>query len=134
MPKSSLPDLALCSTAARTKETIELVAAAMANPPPITYLSALYVASPEEVIGQVTKNADRARSVLIVGHNPTAQKLVFLMTGSKTFPSSKLGRRRHRDSPELPTCSVAVFRLVDQQWEDAITGSAEPLGLFFPPF
>jgi phosphohistidine phosphatase len=119
-----MPALVLCSTAARTVETTERVLAGVAVPPPVRYLRALYDASSEEVLGQVSMVEDDIASVMVVGHNPTFEALVAAMPTS-TGGSLKGG---------FPTCGLAVFELPVGRWDEIVPLSATVLGVFHPPF
>jgi phosphohistidine phosphatase len=116
------PALVLCSTAARTVETAERVLAGLADPPPVEYRRALYGASPEEVLDQLRQVDDEVRSVMVVGHNPTAQAL-----------AAGMGRKPAPDRA-FPTCALAVFRLRAGHWADVARGTGTLEGLFAPPY
>jgi phosphohistidine phosphatase len=124
--RSDLPDLVLCSTALRTRQTVELVLGSSA-PPEVDFRRALFYASPEEALAEVRTVPDDRRSVLLVGHNPTAHAL-----------AAELG-----DDPEgradieargFPTCSLAVYRLPSAPWIDTALGTGQLAGLFTPPY
>ena len=119
-----LPGLVLCSTAARAVATAERAMAEMADPPPVTYLSALYEASPEDVLDQVAEGAESVGSVMVVGHNPTFEDLVRM-----------LPRRPARELADgFATCGLVVFSLPVDRWDEVEPGSAGVLGVFLPPF
>ncbi len=116
------PGLVLCSTAARTVETAERALAGMEDPPPVEYRRALYGASPEEVLDQL-RGVDRdVRTVMVVGHNPTAEALAAGM-GRKPPPG-----------PAFPTCALAVYQLPIDRWDDVAQGQGTLRGLFVPPY
>src|SRR5947209_14390420 len=66
------PELVLCSSARRTRETLEGVAVGGEH----VIEPALYGASAEEVLDRLHQVPDEVRSVMLVGHNPTLQTLV----------------------------------------------------------
>lgn len=119
-----MPTLVLCSTAARTVETAERVLAGLAKPPPVTYLSSLYGASPEDVLEQVSMVDEDVPSVLVVGHNPTMEALVAAMP---RVPVAAL-------SGGFATCGLAVFNLPVRRWDEVAPRTGVVLGVFAPPF
>src|ERR1700747_2679052 len=71
-----IPDAVLCSTARRTRETWELVAAeAPAAPPPPTFAERLYDATPRTLLDVFRRADPAAESLLVVGHNPGLQEV-----------------------------------------------------------
>jgi phosphohistidine phosphatase len=118
-----MPALVLCSTAVRTVETIDRVLAGLAVPPPVRYLRALYDASTEDVLEQVSMVEDDVASVMVVGHNPTFEVLV------ATMPTSTPGSLKG----SFATCGLAVFE-VPGRWDEIALRSATVVGVFHPPF
>lgn len=116
------PTLVLCSTATRTVQTAERVLAALHHPPEVEYRRALYGASPEEVLDELRGVDDEVRSVMVVGHNPTARDLVVAMDGEQPPAGT------------FPTCALAVFELPVAAWSEAALGTATLLGLYRPPY
>lgn len=99
-----LPDRILCSSAVRTRQTIELaVAAGNWNRPTILEPS-LYLASPGSAIELLRDQSDKAHSILIVGHQPTCAELVRWLTGD--------------DPPRFVTAAVACMHLDIASWSE----------------
>ncbi|MFF2326214.1 MULTISPECIES: SixA phosphatase family protein [unclassified Streptomyces] len=65
-----VPDLTLCSTAARTRETWKLAVHEMPHRPRTVYEERLYEASTGELIALLNETPDDVRNLLVVGHNP----------------------------------------------------------------
>ncbi|MFH8518754.1 SixA phosphatase family protein [Streptomyces gelaticus] len=63
-------DLALCSTAARTRETWKLAVHEMPHRPRTVYEERLYEASLGELIALINETPDDVRDLLVIGHNP----------------------------------------------------------------
>ena len=100
--RRALPDRILCSSATRTRQTIELAVAA-GNWNRTTLLEpALYLASPGSAIDLLREQTDDAGSILIVGHQPTCAELVRRLTGD--------------DPPRFVTASVACVHLQIDSW------------------
>lgn len=68
-------DCVLCSRALRARTTAALALAALATPPPVTCLEAVYGAMPGQLLALLDQHA-RGERVLLVGHNPGLQYLV----------------------------------------------------------
>ncbi|MFF4321737.1 SixA phosphatase family protein [Streptomyces sp. NPDC001568] len=63
-------DLALCSTAARTRETWKLAVQELPHRPRTSYEERLYDASLGELIALLNETSDEVRDLLVIGHNP----------------------------------------------------------------
>jgi phosphohistidine phosphatase len=121
---ASVPELVLCSTATRTRQTAERVLADIASPPPVSYLRSIYEASPNDVIDLLHTVDDDVRSVMIVGHNPTIEVLASTLDR---------GKNRKQARRALPTCALAVFAF-ESPWAELALGTASSPELFVPPF
>lgn len=66
-----LPDLALVSPAARTRQTFALTSAQWPHPlPPADHVQRLYEASAEVILTQARETPGSVDCLLVVGHNP----------------------------------------------------------------
>ena len=101
-------ELALVSSAERTRETWRLAAAELAVPPPVREDDRLYAAPAESLLGVVRELADRVSTVVLVGHNPGLEELVASLTG-RWVP--------------MPTSALAVIDLASP-WSAAGTVEA----------
>ncbi len=72
-------DLALCSTAVRTRETWKLAVHEFPKRPKTVYEERIYEASPGELIALLNETPDDAQNVLLVGHNPGVQGLADIL-------------------------------------------------------
>ncbi|MDJ0461876.1 histidine phosphatase family protein [Streptomyces sp. H27-C3] len=75
-------DLALCSTAARTRETWKLVVQALPHRPRTVYEEQLYEASPGELIALLNETPDDVNDLLVIGHNPGVHAVAEALTGT----------------------------------------------------
>ncbi len=75
-------DLALCSTAARTRETWKLAVHEMPERPRTVYEERLYEASLGELIALVNETPDEVRNLLVIGHNPGMHALADALSGA----------------------------------------------------
>lgn len=119
-----LPDFVLCSPARRTKETLALLLPD--TQAEINYVPELYDGSAGGYLEQIKEAADRADTLLLVGHNPSIHQLVAFLTGSA---DNEMGRRLQ--SIYSPG-TLAVFACDVQNWKDLQPGSNELTHLFYP--
>src|SRR4051812_13775675 len=76
------PDLVLCSTAARTRETWKLAAHELPHRPRTVYEERLYDASLGELLALLSETPDEVGSLLLIGHNPSVHALAEALAGS----------------------------------------------------
>ena len=103
--RSLLPDLALVSSALRTRETWELFSASLSAPPPHRIEPRLYSASAERIFYIVRETAGDVGTLLLVGHNPGFEDAARLLTASGDTDALI------RFSGAMPTASLAVVDL-----------------------
>ncbi|MGW7072970.1 SixA phosphatase family protein [Streptomyces sp. NPDC054855] len=102
---SGIPfDLALCSTAARTRETWKLAVHELPHRPKTVYEERLYEASPGELIAVLNETPDDVQNVVLIGHNPGVQGLADILAGKAEGDS-----RTRMDRRGFPTAAFAVL-------------------------
>lgn len=74
-------DLALCSTAARTRETWKLAVHELPHRPRTSYEERLYDASLGELIALLNETSDEVANLLVIGHNPGMHALADALSG-----------------------------------------------------
>jgi phosphohistidine phosphatase len=97
-------DLALCSTATRTRETWKLAVHEFPQRPKTVYEERIYEASPGELIALLNETPDDAQNVLLVGHNPGIQGLADILAGSAEGDA-----RDRMSSRGFPAAAFAVL-------------------------
>jgi phosphohistidine phosphatase len=68
-------ELILCSPAARTRETLEIVLPALRPAPAVDFEDRLYLASAERLFERLRLLSPKTQSVLLIGHNPGVHEL-----------------------------------------------------------
>ena len=112
-----LPDLVLCSTARRTRETSALVQAEWQHPVETRELEGLYLATPERILQILRSLAQAPERVLVLGHNPGLHSLALRLAGEgEAADLDALGEK-------LPTGALAVLRFAGS-WADLAPGTA----------
>ncbi|MEE1801854.1 MULTISPECIES: histidine phosphatase family protein [unclassified Streptomyces] len=119
-------DLALCSTAARTRETWKLAVAELPQRPRTVYEDRLYDASLGELIAVVNEVPDDVRDLLLVGHNPGTHALADALAGSSE--GDALARM---NSSGFPTAALAVLAF-DGTWKSVEHGVAKLVEFWTP--
>ncbi|MGC0418289.1 SixA phosphatase family protein [Embleya sp. AB8] len=120
------PDLALCSTAARCRETWKLAVAELPQRPRTVYEDRLYEASVGELIAVLNEASDELTDLLLVGHNPGMHGLADALAGES---EGDLLARMNRSG--FPTTSVAVLTF-QGSWKAVEHGIARLVGFRAP--
>ncbi|MEU3790090.1 histidine phosphatase family protein [Streptomyces fructofermentans] len=113
-----LPDLALCSTAVRARQTWELAAEQFGTPPPVRHDARLYAADVRELLDVLREAPDEARTVLLIGHNPGLEDLVLTLAGDSLDDSLDDVRTK------FPTSAIAVLAWHGSGWRALAPGAA----------
>jgi phosphohistidine phosphatase len=87
------PELVLCSTARRARETLERIEPALGRAP-VRVEGELYGASARELLVRLRRLPDDVGSVLVIGHNPGMHELASELAGSAPELVGKFPRRR----------------------------------------
>jgi len=105
-----IPDRAVVSTSARTRETWTLLAAAMGKAPPVSFEERLYDASPESILQTIKETGPDTGTLMVVGHNPGLQELAAMLVASGDIEArERLGR-------EFPTSALVVIGFAVENW------------------
>ncbi|MER7754427.1 histidine phosphatase family protein [Kitasatospora sp. NPDC097643] len=120
------PDLALVSTAARTRETWELAAAELPAPPEAVYDDRLYDADLDELITVLRETPDGAAEAVVVGHNPGMHGLADYLAGA-----CEPGLLPWLNASGFPTCAVAVLTFTGP-WTSLDEGVARLVAYWTP--
>jgi phosphohistidine phosphatase len=118
--KSPRPDLILCSTAIRTRQTLApLVQQLKAPAPPILLEKGLYLAAESALLARLQDAPDEAATVLVIGHNDGIWQLAEVLAG-KGRPA--LIEALH---DKFPTGALATLKARIARWSDLAAGGAE---------
>ena len=100
-------DLVLCSSALRTRQTMELVLAGYPVRPRSRIEDELYAATPARLMDRLHRLAEDDANVLLIGHNPALHQLAITLaeTGSPRFQALASGK--------FPTAARVTFRIRD---------------------
>ncbi|WP_030204902.1 SixA phosphatase family protein [Streptomyces bikiniensis] len=109
-------DLALCSTAVRTRETWKLAVHELPERPRTVYEDRLYEASLGELIALLNDVPDEVSDLLVIGHNPGMHALADALAGRAEGDTAT---RMNRSG--FPTSAFAVLTF-DGSWKSVEHG------------
>jgi phosphohistidine phosphatase len=105
-----LPDLVLCSTAARGRETWQLIAEAFDRSFRVIYEARLYETEPMDMLDVIRSTDNDVHVLLVVGHNPGLRDLAELLIASGDIDA------RQRLLEKFPTAALAVIDFPVDDW------------------
>jgi phosphohistidine phosphatase len=112
------PELVLCSTARRARETLERIEPAL-GAPTVRGEPALYAASAEALLDRLRDVPDAVTSVMLIGHCPGIEELADTLTGSPV-------------ESKFPTGALATLQFVSASWGDTGPGTARRIDFVRP--
>ncbi|MEZ0449107.1 SixA phosphatase family protein [Cellulomonas sp. ICMP 17802] len=120
-----VPDLVLCSTSVRTRQTWELARSTLGADPTVRYLEDLYYAGSHALAELVRAVPADVRTLLVVGHEPTMSQAAVLLSGPESDPTT-LARVR----VGVPTAGWSLLEVAD--WAGLTDASATLRRLAIP--
>jgi phosphohistidine phosphatase len=75
-------DVVLCSSAVRTRETLDGIRAGLGGHPRIEIEDSLYGAGSEQLLARLARLDEAAGTAVVIGHNPGLADLVELLAGA----------------------------------------------------
>ena len=113
-----LPERVLCSAARRARDTVEGLWRDWPRQPPAQVESALYGASPGDLLERLRRLPDAEATVLLVGHNPAIQQTALDLAGTGD-PETYAEMRA-----KFPTTALAVLDAEVDHWGELGPGRA----------
>ena len=109
-----VPDLVLCSTARRARETWQYAQAGLAATPPVSFEGRIYDEDATGLLALIHEVPPATGTLLLIGHNPAIEDLALMLAAppgaagprSDTASSGNLERLRAK----FPTAAVAVLQ------------------------
>ena len=120
------PAQVLCSTAMRTRQTLEHLQAAHADISVVEYNPKIYLASGNELLQILAHVPEEINSVLLIGHNPGVHQLCLKLAidgDEKLFDALHI---------KFPTCTFAAIEIGNIAWS-AIANARGELVEFVAP-
>ncbi len=123
----AVPDLVLCSTAVRTRQTLDLVLPALPSyQGRILFEDALYLASASDLLARLRTVPSAVKCVMLIGHNPGFHDLARVLTAT--------GARADRAAlaVKFATAGAAILSFDVGSWSDIVLRSGH-LATFMTP-
>jgi phosphohistidine phosphatase len=117
------PQLVVCSSAVRARETLQGVLPGLGDPDVWIEL-ALYAASAETLLERGRALPDEAEEAMFVGHNPGLADLLLLL--------AQPGELRRRAETKMPTGALATLDADVERWADLEPGAARVVSFVVP--
>ena len=118
--ESLKPDAVLCSTAERTRRTLDAILDVWPGLN-VQYEDSLYLASTDQAI-KVLNNYGSGNCVLLIGHNPTMEELAHQLQGRGKFGNPQAAADL---SAKFPTAALAILSLDCSGWRDVQPGCGQ---------
>lgn len=97
------PDAVICSTSARTRETLDRIGAEPGWSPRVEFSDRAYLAAAGTLLTLVRQTPDETRSIMLVGHNPGMEELAI------DLAESGPAELRQAMSLKFPTGALATI-------------------------
>ncbi|MEJ6404084.1 SixA phosphatase family protein [Yoonia sp. 2307UL14-13] len=119
--RSYVPQVVLCSDAARTRETAALILPQLLPAPKLKLSAALYHAAPDTMLDLVSKQD--AGTLAVIGHNPGIGILANALAGQ--MPD-------HPRFDDYPTCATTVMDFDIGAWRNVGPGKGRVVDFVVP--
>jgi phosphohistidine phosphatase len=119
------PQLVLCSSAARARQTLAPISEAMGLEDRTQIESALYAATANQLLARLRTVDQQVMSVLVIGHNPGLQDLALELAGADPEVVIQLGEK-------FPTGALAEVVADSGAWSDLTPTTARVASLTVP--
>jgi len=118
-------DLVLCSSAVRTRETLDLVVAEFSPRPKTEIEDELYLANRDRLMDRLRRLDERAINVLLIGHNPGLHELAIALADKSSPSLNPLA------AGKFPTAALVSFA-VPSLWSVLAYSQSELIGYVTP--
>lgn len=120
------PQIILCSSSRRTRDTLAPIVARAARPLHTEVEDELYAASEDRLLARLRRLPDAVSSAMLIGHNPGIQDLgVALAAGGPPEAMARLAGK-------FPTAALATLELPSGSWRTLDHGAATLTDLLTP--
>jgi len=118
------PDLVLCSTAARTRETWGVLSEAWEMLPPVLFESGLYMAEAELLLDRLRRVPPELGHIWLIGHNPGLHDLAARLAATAADGPGPM--------QSFPTAARARFEFAAEAWSELGEIPVRRFDLFVP--
>ena len=128
--KGYIPNLVLCSTARRTRETLDLLMPFLSPLPKVRYGRELYLAEWPALLEQVHAVPKSSASLLVIGHNPGLERLAVALALQPQSPGEQA--RAERMAEKFSAGALAVFDIATRDWRVVEAGEGRLIDFVRP--
>ncbi len=122
------PDLVLCSSSARTRQTLEWIQEALGSTIKVEYIEDLYGTNVDGLIEKITSVDDSYQTLMIIGHNPSiSDSMQRLATRALNFKEVLI------NLPAQPS-QLVMFDSESEKWADFETFPVRIRKVFEPEY
>jgi phosphohistidine phosphatase len=117
------PDLVLCSSARRARETLDRIEPVLASATVVVDRD-LYAAGAPALLDRLRRVPDTVDSVMVIGHNPDLQELALEL--------ARPSRTKSELAAKYPTAALATLELSASAWRELDRDTADLVALVRP--
>ena len=109
-----VPDLVLCSTARRARETWQFAQPGLATTPPVSFEDRIYGEDATELLALIREVPATTGTLLLIGHNPAIEDLALMLAApgpdpGTAGPDATNPGALERMRAKFPTAAIAVL-------------------------
>ena len=120
-----LPELILCSSSQRTRQTLDGIKEAFSEEPEIKYLEEFYSGGMQDYIDTI-KSVSGKKSIMTIGHNPMSGSLAnALATDGDEVALQTIAQK-------YPTSAIAILEFDVSEWSDLEKSSGTLSDFIYP--
>ncbi|MBX2833962.1 MAG: histidine phosphatase family protein [Micavibrio sp.] len=123
--KNYHPDLVLCSSAERTKQTFQKICSAD-DALEVEYAKAIYSAGKRDLLNFINETDDRIEHLMIIGHNPAIYEIAASLIGDGAE------RLLHKLTQGFMPATLCVIETDIESWKDVAPGKNRIIDLVNP--
>jgi phosphohistidine phosphatase len=120
------PDLVLCSTSRRTRQTLDALMPFDGATPTVELLPSLYLAGALAILDRIRAASDSVKCLLVIGHNPGFEQL------AQSLAAEGEAEALARLAEKYPTGALADIRFGAARWKTISPGQGR-LAAFIRP-
>lgn len=109
-----VPELILCSDAARARETMEALLTTLKADPAVEIEPTFYPGRPEAILSRVREADDHYGCVMVIGHNPSFEDLARALV-RRPAPGEERDDLKRMEA-KFPTSAIAVVQFDTDSW------------------
>lgn len=120
------PDYIYCSTALRTRETLDAIQTRLDDKVIIQMTSSMYLAEPQVLLDLIKNTADEMQTLMLIGHNPGIHELACALASNTD--DAALARLKTK----YPTAGLTTLETQAAQWREVAPDCCQLRGFVVP--